>query len=147
MPADSLCQEERMQIFFDEISQLDISPSQQQWFQIDVSAMLEGNTILDHEVNTDTGEALLFLPRSLVMLCPTQTTIHQYPRDLIHCFVEDYRSKSNPDEPNLIFKAELFSISPADEQLCWVRECTHLHHIPSVQANVAKWMRWLNYNN
>jgi hypothetical protein len=45
---------------------------------------------------------------------------------------------------NLIFRGELFSVTPHDEQLCWILECRKEAEVPPAQKTVAGWMSWLN---
>lgn len=146
MRTKGLSEEAGLQAFLDHLSQCDLPVSQQDWFQIDIAAMFGDTPIHFHELNPMTGESLLFLNESLVFLCPQQSIIHHFPRSLIHCFVEDRRRHILiVDEP--VFKAELFSISPLEEQLCWVVQGMSEVEVPQIQANVARWMAWLNRTN
>ena len=74
---------------------------------------------------------------------PELGVMRHYPRSLVHCFVEDKRPEQNKDE-ELLFRGELFSITPESEQLCWVRDCTSDHEIPETQSKISGWMKWLN---
>ena len=146
MRAKGYSEEAGLQAFLDHLSQCDLSVSQQDWFQIDIAAMFGDTPIHFHELNPLTGESLLFLNESLVLMCPQQSIIHHFPRQLIHCFVEDRRRHIlMDDEP--VFKAELFSISPLEEQLCWMVQGQSELEVPQIQAHVARWMAWLNRTN
>ena len=41
-------------------------------------------------------------------------------------------------------RAELFSISPSEEQLAWEIKCLSEREVPEVQSNVSRWLQWLN---
>ncbi len=41
-------------------------------------------------------------------------------------------------------RAELFSISPSEEQLGWEIKCDSECGVPNVQSSVARWLKWLN---
>ncbi len=132
-----------LQSFLDDVASTQRSQQQHDWFQIDVAAMFSSTPIIAHELNRETGAALLFLNESLVLLCPEQTILHHFPRHLIHCFVEDFRNQ-RAENGEMVYRIELFSISPLEEQLCWVVKSTSEHEIPRLQAQVARWMGWLN---
>lgn len=132
----------RLQRFLDDIAELDLTEEDREWVQIDVATMLDGSEVLMHEVQALTGAALLFLPRGVVLVEPTVRAVRQYPRSLLHLFVEDLRKTEAAD--GALFRAELFSISPADEQLCWLFECYMEEEVPLAQATTARWMQWLN---
>ena len=85
----------RIQEYLDEVSQLDMPHSESQWHQIDVASLLDGTKIEGHELDPTTGSSLIFLPRSAILCCPKSGRIHHYPKHLLHCFVDDNRSKSN----------------------------------------------------
>ena len=105
--------------------------------------MFSSTPLLHHELDRESGESLLFLHDSLVLLCPQQRILHHFPRHLIHCFVEDRRHHV-VREDTAVFRAELFSISPLEEQLCWISKCDEDHEVPVVQQRISRWMRWLN---
>ena len=143
MPSQEVSTDAGLQQFLDDLTQCNLPPRQHQWFHIDVAAMFSSTPIHAHEVDQDNGKSLLFLNDSLVLLCPQQHILHHFPRQLIHCFVEDRRHHVlHDDEP--VFRAELFSISPLEEQLCWVINSAEEHQVPVLQAKIAKWMAWLN---
>ena len=48
------------------------------------------------------------------------------------------------DADGIIFKAELFSISPSEEQLCWEEVCRSEMEIPMIQNKISRWLSWLN---
>ena len=106
--------------------------------------MLDGSEIIMHEVQPLTGAALLFMNNGVVLAEPCCRGLRQYPRHLLHLFVEDFRASLSPEGDGLLYRVELFSISPADEQLCWLHECREEHDIPAAQRSTARWMRWLN---
>jgi len=131
------------QEYLDHISKCDLPQRQQEWLHIDVRAMFSSTPLLHHELDRESGESLLFLHDSLVLLCPQQRILHHFPRHLIHCFVEDRRHHV-VREDTAVFRAELFSISPLEEQLCWISKCDEDHEVPVVQQRISRWMRWLN---
>ena len=134
----------RLQSFLDEVANLELSPVAREWYQVEVASMLDGSEILMHEVQPLTGAALLFMNNGVVLVEPCCRGLRQYPRHLLHLFVEDFRTSPSPEADGLLYRVELFSISPADEQLCWLHECREEHDIPAAQASTARWMRWLN---
>ena len=131
-----------VQAYLDEVTSLGLSDKYNDWYQVDVSAMLKDCKILSHEVDALTGDSLVFLKSSLLFCSPELGVMRHYPRSLVHCFVEDKRTKKGDD--NLLFRGELFSVTPESEQLCWVRDCTQNHEIPSTQSLISGWMKWLN---
>lgn len=135
--------EERIQAFIDDVSNLDIEPSHLMWYQVDVANLVQNTRILHHEVHRETGECLLFLEKSLVWCSPRTGKIQHHPRHLIHCFVDDYRLGERKKEDPLI-RGELFSITPQNEQLCWLLESDDQQDLPDIQSKVSRWMAWLN---
>jgi hypothetical protein len=133
---------EQLQSFLDEVADLDLTPEDREWVQVDVATMLDGSEVLMHEVQPLTGAALLFLPLGVVLVEPTTRSVRQYPRTLLHLFIDDQRINTLAEGP--LFRVELFSISPVDEQLCWLFECYLEEEVPAAQAAAARWMRWLN---
>ncbi|PDH23947.1 MAG: hypothetical protein CND29_03160, partial [Marine Group II euryarchaeote MED-G36] len=83
----------KVQQYLDDVSRLDISPDQTQWYNIDVAAILSGTNVVDHEVDESSGSSLLFLERSVMLCCPKSGQMHHYPKHLLHCFVDDNRNK------------------------------------------------------
>lgn len=132
-----------VQAFLDEVLALDIPKKYSDWYQVDVSAVLNDCQIQAHEVDETSGDSLVFLKSSLLFCSPELGVMRHYPRSLIHCFVEDKRPEQNKDK-ELLFRGELFSITPESEQLCWVRDCTSDHEIPETQSKISGWMKWLN---
>ena len=45
---------------------------------------------------------------------------------MLHCFIEDKRD--NPEKDH-VFRVELFSITPDEEQLCWIRQSRRSRHL------------------
>jgi len=135
---------EEVQAFFDEVLGLGLSNKHAEWYQVDVSAVLDGCEIQGHEVDEASGDSLVFLKSSLLFCSPELGVIRHYPRSLVHCFVEDKRVKPDPADEELLFRGELFSVTPESEQLCWVRDCTIDYEIPSTQRIISSWMKWLN---
>ena len=133
-----------VQAFFDEVLSLKLSDKHNEWYQVDVAAVLDGCDIQGHEVDQASGDSLIFLKSSLLFCSPELGVMRHYPRSLVHCFVEDKRTKKDEDDEELLFRGELFSVTPESEQLCWVRECTLDYEIPSTQSIIASWMKWLN---
>ncbi len=129
--------------FLDALNACDLLPRQQEWFNVDVAAMFASTPIHFHELDLDTGKSLLFLNDSLTLLCPQEHVLHHFPRHLIHCFVDDRRHHVLMDD-DPVFRAELFSISPLEEQLCWVAQSANEHDVPTLQSKIAKWLAWLN---
>ena len=132
----------RIQEFLDDISKLQLSFTYSQWYNVDVASLISNTNILGHEIDENTGYSLIFLDRSVMFCCPKSGKIHHYPKHLLHCFVDDKRGQLNVNEA--IFRAELFSISPKDEQLCWEKCCNSEVDIPNLQSKVANWIGWLN---
>ena len=133
----------RIQEYLDEVCNLDIPSSQSQWYNIDVASLLSGSTIEGHELDPMTGSSLIFLSRSAILCCPQSGRIHHYPKQLIHCFVDDNRSELK-EADGVLIRAELFSISPTDEQLCWECCCRSELEVPEIQSKVSRWLSWLN---
>ena len=104
---------------------------------------LDDCQIQGHEVDESTGDSLVFLKSSLLFCSPELGVMRHYPRSLVHCFIEDKRPEKN-SENELLFRGELFSVTPEAEQLCWVRDCTNDHEIPTTQSIISGWMKWLN---
>jgi hypothetical protein len=133
-----------VQAFLDEVTALKINTTHYDWYQVDVAAVLDGCHVEGHEVDPVSGDALLFLKSSLMFCSPETGAMRHYPRSLVHCFVDDRRKRPDVDDPELLYRGELFSVTPESEQLCWVRDCVTDHEIPIVQSAVSTWMRWLN---
>ena len=143
MRQEEVSEDAGLHAFLDALNACDLPPRQHEWFHVDVATMFSSTPILFHEVDADSGKSLLFLNDSLVLLCPQQHLLHHFPRHLIHCFVEDRRHHVVIAN-EAVFRAELFSISPLEEQLCWVTQSPSQHDVPALQTKVAKWMAWLN---
>ena len=109
MPQEMTSSVAGLQSFLDDVASTQRPQQQHDWFQIDVAAMFSSTPIMAHELNRETGAALLFLNESLVLLCPEQTILHHFPRHLIHCFVEDCRAQELGDQ-DIVYRIELFSI-------------------------------------
>ncbi len=133
----------RIQEYLDDVSDLDIPHSFSQWYQIDVASLLNGSRIKGHEIDPVTGSSLIFLDRSAMLCSPEGGRIQHYPKQLLHCFVDDNRSKPT-DVGGILMRAELFSISPNEEQLCWECCCMSELEVPEIQSKVSRWLRWLN---
>ena len=133
----------RIQEYLDDVSGLDIPHSHSQWYNIDVASLLNGSSIEGHELDPSTGSSLIFLSRSVMLCCPESGRIHHYPKHLLHCFVDDNRAKSN-EADGVLMRAELFSISPKEEQLCWECCCRSELEVPEIQSKVSRWLSWLN---
>jgi len=54
------------------------------------------------------------------------------------------KQKDQSASLDTLFRAELFSISPKDEQLCWEKCCNSEVDIPNLQSKVSNWIGWLN---
>ena len=113
------------------------------WYNIDVASMLSHIQLLGHEINESDGSSLLFLEKSAILCSPEESAIHHFPKNMLHCFVDDFRRLGSQDD-GILFKVELFSISPSQEQLCWERCCRSELEVPSLQSAVSKWLWWLN---
>ena len=59
-----------------------------------------------------------------------------FPKHLLHCFVDDNRSKCDAAD-GVLMRAELFSITPKGEQLAWERSCRSEMEVPGVQNAVS----------
>jgi len=143
MSAEETVAHLRIQEYLDDVSGLDIPPSHTEWYNGDVASLLTDSKVLGHEVDQCTGDSLLFLERSVMLCCPSAGKMQHFPKHLLHCFVDDNRGKRQ-EHDGILFRAELFSISPTDEQLCWERCCRSEMEVPEVQGKVARWLSWLN---
>ena len=132
------------QAFLDSVSQLPLSDKEKDWYNVDVKTVLGSTRIVNHEVNPDNGDALVFLKSSLMYCNPREGRLQHFPRNLVHCFVDDFRMRNEEKERDLIFRGELFSVTPHEEQLCWILECQKEVDVPPAQKAVAEWMSWLN---
>ena len=135
---------ERTQKFLDEVTTSSLSPIQREWYQVDIAALLSECKLVNHMINPDDGSALLFLNSSVIHCKPNKGTIKHYPKQLVHCFVDDHRHSEELQVEEPIFKCELFSITPHQEQLCWLVECYDEYEIPNAESIAAKWLAWLN---
>ena len=133
--------EEHLQNFLDTISSLHLSNRQNEWYQIDVSTLLSQSHIQRFETKPS-GESIVFLKNSLLFCCPKQAVIRHFPKQLVHCFVEDSRGILDENSSNL-FQIELFSISPLEEQLHWTIQTSNHTDIPDLQSKAAGWLHWL----
>ena len=143
MSAEETVSHLRVQEYLDDVSELNIPSSQTEWYNVDVASLLTGSKVLGHEVDQCTGDSLLFLERSVMLCSPSAGKMQHFPKHLLHCFVDDNRCDCN-EHDGVLFRAELFSISPTEEQLCWERCCRSEMEIPDVQSRVARWLSWLN---
>jgi len=142
MNSDEATAHLRVQEYLDDISELNLTHEHSQWYNVDVASLLSNTHILGHEIDSNSATSLIFLDRSVMFCCPKSGKIHHYPKHLLHCFVDDKRGKYH-DNDGTIFRAELFSISPKDEQLCWEKCCVSEIDIPKIQFKVSKWISWL----
>ena len=143
MSAEETMGQLRVQEYLDDVSELDIPSAQTEWYNVDVASLLIGSKVLGHEVDQSTGDSLLFLERSVMRCSPSEGKMQHFPKHLLHCFVDDNRCECS-EHDGVLFRAELFSISPTEEQLCWERCCRSEMEIPDVQSRVARWLSWLN---
>ena len=119
----------KIQEYLDDVSGMNIPQTYSQWYNVDVASLLSGSKIVGHEVDSESGSSLIFLKNSAMLCCPETGRIHHYPKHLIHCFVDDNRSKPASTD-GVLLRAELFSISPKDEQLCWEYCCRSELEVP-----------------
>jgi hypothetical protein len=133
----------RFQEFLDSVSSLSLKNGEKDWYNIEVTAAIDGCSILGHEVDPHSGSSLIFLKNSLMLCVPSKGHLAHYPRHLVHCFVDDFR-RNGKEENGMVMRAELFSISPSEEQLAWEKKCFSEHEVPTIQASVSRWLRWLN---
>ena len=136
--------QENVQKFLDDISNLKLDAKFNNWYQYDVATMLDGCKIENHELDESSGDSLIFLKSSLLFCSPELGVMRHYPKNLVHCFVEDKRGSFDSINEKLLFRGELFSVTPDTEQLCWVRDCQNDYEIPETQTIIASWMKWLN---
>ena len=54
------------QAFLDSVSELPLSDKERNWYYVDVKTVLGETPIINHEVNHDNGDALVFLKSSLM---------------------------------------------------------------------------------
>lgn len=135
--------EAKTQALLDDLDTRGLPRQHLEWYLIDVATMMGNTKLLSHEVD-ECDRTLLFFEESLVHCMPETGSIRHFPRNLVHCFVDDYRMQEDPEDPHVLLRAELFSITPHGEQLSWVRECVSHRDIPDAQRCVADWMSWLN---
>ena len=140
---ESTYSNEHLQAFLDSVSNLSLEHKFHEWYSVEVAAAIDGCKIQGHEVNSDTGSSLIFLRKSVVLCVPEKGHIAHYPRHLIHCFIDDFRHNGKKDD-GLVMRAELFSISPSEEQLGWEIQCRSEREVPEVQSSVSRWLQWLN---
>jgi hypothetical protein len=143
MSPDAALTQLRVQEFIDAIGELDLNRDAREWYNVDVAALIDGCELLGHDLDEQTNRSILFLSQSLLLCDPDTGSIQHHPRNLIHCFVDDLRRSTTVDGA-VIFSAEMFSISPLEEQLHWRKECKNEYEIPQIQQVVAHWLRWLN---
>jgi|TARA_B100001996_G_scaffold341299_1_gene295272 hypothetical protein len=143
MTGDEALTHLRVQEYLDDVSNLNLSMSKSQWYNIDVAALLSNCKLIGHEIDKATGASILFLEKSVIMCCPNSGKMCHYPKHLVHCFVEDKRD-TKIDIDGVIFHAELFSITPSEEQLHWEEFCCSELEIPTIQTRVSRWLSWLN---
>ena len=93
MGADEGYTQLKVQQYLDDVSRLNIPAEQTQWYNVDVANMLADTRIKGHEVDETSGSSLLFLERSVMLCCPESGRMHHFPKHLLHCFVDDNRSK------------------------------------------------------
>ena len=134
----------RVQEFLDDVAELVVCKDHLQWYNVDVATLLEGCNIHGHATNPRDGSAVIFLDRSVVVCHPRTGKLQHYPKSMVHCFVEDHRSSGSTSKDGLIFSVELFSISPLEEELCFMLECREEHEIPCAQRQAGLWLGWLN---
>ena len=134
---------ERLQAFLDSVSSLSLEHKFHEWYNVEVAAAIDGCKIKGHEVNSASGSSLVFLNNSVILCVPYKGHIAHYPRHLIHCFVDDFRHNGK-NEDGLVMRAELFSISPSEEQLGWEVKTRSEREVPNVQSSVSRWLKWLN---
>ncbi|DAC42332.1 MAG TPA: hypothetical protein HA315_05550, partial [Candidatus Thalassarchaeaceae archaeon] len=94
----------RRQEYLDEVSSLDLPSSYATWYNVDVATLLNRTRIVGHEVDTDTGQSLVFFDRSLMLCCPASGKMHHYPKHLLHCFVDDNRCDCS-EQDEVLFRA------------------------------------------
>jgi hypothetical protein len=140
---ESTYSNEHLQAFLDSVSKLTLEHKFHEWYNVEVAAAIDGCKIQGHEVNLESGSSLIFLRKSVVLCVPKKGHIAHYPRHLIHCFIDDFRHNGQHDD-GLVMRAELFSISPSDEQLGWEIQCRSEREVPEVQSSVSRWLQWLN---
>jgi hypothetical protein len=142
--ADSALSQLRVQEFLDDVSNLESCENHLSWYNVDVATMLEGCRILGHSTNPADGSAIIFLQESVVVCNPEAGRIQHYPRGMVHCFVDDQRKKEDREDGDPVFSTELFSVSPREEELCYMLSCHEEHDVPNMQNEVARWLCWLN---
>ncbi|MDE0953067.1 MAG: hypothetical protein OR994_00170 [Candidatus Poseidoniales archaeon] len=143
MSGDEAMAHLRVQEYLDDVSNLNLPLAKSEWYNIDVAALLVNCRLIGHDIDEATGCSLLFLEKSVMMCCPNSGRMHHYPKHLLHCFIDDKRNLPITAD-GVIFKAELFSISPSEEQLCWEEISRSEMEIPMVQNKIARWLSWLN---
>ncbi len=140
-PDEMLAHESTSQAFLDDVIGKLKNRREKDWYNVDVKTILDQTPILSHETR-ENGDSLVFLNSSVMYFSPTTGRMQHFPRNLVHCFVDDYRMSE--EKSDIVFRGELFSVTPHEEQLCWILECDDESNVPEAQASVAKWMSWLN---
>ena len=134
----------RVQEFLDDVADLCVCKEHLLWYNVDVATLLEGCSIRGHTTNPKDGSAILFLDSSVVSCHPRTGRLQHYPKSMVHCFVDDHRHGGEAAPDGVVFSVELFSISPRDEELCFILECHQEHEIPAAQREAARWLGLLN---
>ena len=142
--APAAVSELRVQEFLDDISCLEVCQDHLQWYNVDVATLLQGCNIQGHTTNPKDGSAILFLESSVLVCRPETGKLQHYPKSMVHCFIDDHRRNDAPPTDDIVFAVELFSISPREEELCFMLECNQEHEVPSAQREAARWLGWLN---
>ena len=65
----------RKQEYLDEVSSLGLSPSYATWYNVDVATLLNRTRIVGHEVDSETGQSLVFFDRSVMPVSYTHLTL------------------------------------------------------------------------
>ena len=100
---------EKVQEFLDEVSSLNLPKKYSDWYHVDVSTMLSNCQVVNHEIDTVSGDSLVFLKSSLLFCSPELGVMRHYPRSLVHCFVEDKRKKKDL-EMRIYYSVENYSL-------------------------------------
>lgn len=138
--------QEQIQNFLDDITKLRLSISFNDWYIVDVAGVLDNCEIKMYELD-ENGDSLIFLKNSLLFCSPELGVMRHYPRSLVHLFVKD---TLHTIEKNSALEAELFSITPESEQLCWVyttdtsENKAGVTDMQEVHKKIASWLEWLN---
>ena len=66
----------RVQEYLDDVSNLNLSTSKSQWYNVDVATLLVNCKVVGHDIDEATGASLIFLEKSVLMCCCNSGKMH-----------------------------------------------------------------------